>query len=738
MRTLSLRRVLRPLASAIALTALASAPSTVFAKEWRTLPPQSALAPSTPDVAAARALADDAPALGIEGLDLVARDTIGAGSTLTVLFEQRWGGLRVLDRGGAVRFEAGAPRHVALEVARSLSVSVIPDLDANEAVARLSAKLGRTIAAAPAELVVLGRGNGVLAWVLDVREDGTRYVVDAHSGALLLRIPVVLDAQGRVYAVNQVETPMPVDVPLATLDTATTHLDGWGGLLHVTNYVSGSAGFGYTLEQTLTPSNGTDFLYNPPQDALDAKDGFAQVNLYYHLTDIREFFTALGLDQTGPKWKLTAVANAFEDGSPLDNAFFSPFGQQDGPFAAPNLISIGQGSVIDFAYDSDVFKHEFGHYIAGNTSNFNLGPFFSNEFGLQALSSGIDEGLADYWACSDNDSPVLGEAALAPFGAQRDLSNTQKRCPDDIGVESHADGELIGSVSWSLRQLLGQARADKLVWGAETMLPPGATFGDFYQGLVTTMKSMQGAGELSDADVNAAVQVLADRGLDDCGPILALDGATPRTTMVQGLQFVSFFLQTDCFQLGDAGFQLQSPFHFSRATSPSDSTLRFSIELIPDFPDDVRGTVFVRRGAHVGYTTDGNGLPVPSEYDWEFPIDGNENMEIVLDASSSPAFAPGDTYFVSVSSSSCANLRTTIQASNDTTTSVTTSATTTSSTSTGSSGTGGEGGAGDKRIVYIDRGCGCVVASEGDAAGAAIAALALAAGAVVRRRRRTR
>lgn len=507
----------------------------------------------------------------------------------------------------------------------------------------------------------------------------------------------------------------------------------------MTNYVSGNSQQGYDLEQTIVPTSGTDFLYNPPGDPFDPKDAFAQVNLYYHLTDIREFFAALGVDSTTNKWKLTAVANAKEDGQGMDNAFYSSFGQ-DGPFSAPNLIAIGQGDFIDFAYDSDVFKHEFGHYVAGNTSNFNLGPFYSNEYGLQPLSGGIDEGLADYFACSDNDSAILGEAALAPFGGARDLSDTHKRCPDDIGIESHADGELIGSVSWSLRDLLGQARADKLVWGSESMLPPGATFGDFTQGLITTMNGMLMSGELNQTDADNIASVLAARGMNDCGPIIGIDGGDVKSTWVQGQQLLAYYISAECFELAEAGIRFTSPFHFSRVTDPSDGALRFHIELEPEFSDLVLTDVYIRRNAHVLYTTDENGLPLAAEYDWSFSFRDQYSLDVVLDQSSTPAFSPGDEYFISVAMASCPNVRMSITASNQSKpTTVTTSATASAVGSTGSgSSTGGEGGSG--QIIYIDRGCGCFVAPTDDAEptnfGGALAGLALGAAALVRRRRR--
>ena len=48
--------------------------------------------------------------------------------------------------------------------------------------------------------------------------------------------------------------------------------------------------------------------------------------------------------------------------------------------------------------------------------------------------------VADYFACSANGDPLLGEASLSTIGKTRDLSDTSMRCPNDIGGEGHHDG----------------------------------------------------------------------------------------------------------------------------------------------------------------------------------------------------------------------------------------------------------------------------------------------------------
>lgn len=734
---------MRTIAAPLTALALLSLASTARSAEWITPPTAyAAVTPSALSESTARAfLQTSAPTLGLERVTLerVGATTSADGAWMTVRFEQRFGGLRVVDRGVNVRLGAGGRvTGAVLEVARDLSVPLTPDLDVAQATAVAANAVGRALVVEKSELAVLGRDAGVLVWMLDVRDaaGGTRYLVDAHGGGLVGRWSLGADALGRVYEVSSVTTPTPTDHDLATLDTTQTPivLDGWGGLLTVTNYVSGSSQNGFTVEQTVVPSSGQDFLYDPPSNPLDPTDAFAQVNLFYHLTNMRDFFTGLGVDQTAAKWKITAVANAEDDHQPLDNAFFTEMGQS-GTFAAPNLIAIGQGSVSDFAYDSDVFKHEFGHYVTHNTVNYNLGNFYTNAYGLSPHSGSIDEGIADYFACSDNDDPTLGEASLGPLGAERHLDDTHKRCPDDMVGEVHADGEIIGSLSWTLRTDLGQSKADRVVWGAITLLTPGATFGDFGRALTQSASDLLAAGQLVQADVDKVKADIAARGVDDCDPVIAIDGTKTRTVNVIGLDLIGQFIGGNCQTAIQAGAAMQSLFHFSRATVASDQAVRFHVDAVAENGGDVAISVFVRKGSHVGFGNGGGFLPTPKQFDAKFDLTGSG--DVLLDATTMTAFEPGATYYVAITSTSCPNLKLTVGASNVDDPPATSAATTSSSSGAGGGADGSGGNAPVDKI--LDRGCGCELGGrEAPSGWLALAASVGLGGAFVRRRRGSR
>lgn len=676
--------------------------------------------------------------LGLEQVELDVERVVGSAERArTVRLAQRHRGVPVLGGGVTVRVNRdGRATRGAVSVARGLEVDVKPTIDAGAAFAALQQANGATLPAPErVELVVMPTDVGLLAWQLDLRvgQGGTRFFVDAHTGRLVQERPLAVHVMGRVYADNAVTTPTPTDVELTTLDVLAdpVRLNGWGGLLAVTNYVSGGSQSGFVLEQSLGPTEGTDFLYDPPTNPLDPTDGFAQVNLFHHLTTIRELFRGLGVPVDDAGYKLTAVANAREDGQNFDNAFFSQMGQT-GTFAAPNLIAIGQGTQVDFAYDSDVFKHEFGHYVTHVALGYNQGQLHFDAYGLSPHSGSIDEGIADYFACSHNGDPVVGEASLALLGAARDLEAIDKKCPDDVIGEVHMDGELIGAVAWAVRDVVGTELGDRIVWGALELLPAGARLGDFGAGLIAAAEELEAASELAASDVLAIRMLVSESGLDDCGAVLALEGEASRKGTVIGLGILGQAFGASCSQIKGFGVSMPALFHFSRATSASDAGLRLTVDsAVVQGAGEIDLKVYARKGQAVRFTSGAGGFPTPSQFDHELTVDSAGF--VVLDAESDPPFEPGAEYYFALVSNSCPTVSYTLSASVEAPT-----------TGVGGGGAGGEGGGdagagGGDAVGPTDEGCDCRAAAGAPAAEgglrAGLVALLLGGAAWLRRRR---
>jgi len=596
---------------------------------------------------------------GLTGLDLAPVAVLRAAGGITVRFSQRLRGLQVLGSSAAVRLDGrGAPELLMLDVARAVDVNTRARWSAAEACASLG--LGREcLLPRRPELAVLpapGR-SARLVWVVDVPSGrhARRYLVDAHDGALVGERPLGFDAVlGRVYPVSQTVTPESSDLVLLQVNPATPlKLTGWSGQMAVANFVAYGARPGDVfLAQVVEPSSGDDFLYDPPQDPMDRVDPFAQVNGYYHLSRAREFFTsALGVDMSGAKWKLVAAVNVLEQGAPFDGAYFSPAGVS-APWNAPNFLGVGQGATVDFAYDSDVFLHEFTHYVSYNAVGFNAGPFAVDDWGWSPFSIAIDEGVADYFACTMNDGPVVGEATLVPLGKGRDLSDASKRCPDDVVGEGHLDGAIIGSFAWSLREAFGKDLADQVVWGAVTMLPHAATFEDFVLGVRLMVDDLVNSQVLRATDRGVLDALLRSRGLDECGREIPLYDAQTRTMRVAGLDLLGAGIGATCDQIKSAIGSIPGIFQFVVKPGASSGGLRIHVSLEPFAPGDLDWSLYLRAGEHVQFEP-GSPLPVPSVYDRELAAITTSDADLTVESTSQPPFDPSQTYHLALTHRNC-------------------------------------------------------------------------------------
>lgn len=674
--------------------------------------------------------------LGIDGVELEHDKLVDAAKGPRIVrFRQTHGGVPVLGGGVAVRVaKGGFVRAISVDVASDLVVDPVPNMDATAAEESLEEQLGRLVTdAEKSELVVLRIDGGRLAWQLDVREGpgGMRYWVDAHDGSVLMNRSLAVHADGLVFLQNSVETPTPSQELLPQLDVAEPQrLNGWGGLLTVANYESGGSQMGFQLVQNVGPSDGTNFLYQPDQTG-SITDEFAQVNLYYHLTTVRDLFRELGAPVNDAGWKLTAVANAREGNMGLNNAFFSQMGQS-ADFPAPNLIAIGQGPTIDFAYDSDVFKHEFGHYVSHNAFGYNLGQAYFDELGISPWSGSIDEGIADYFACSDNDDAELGEASLEPLNSGRNLADISATCPENILGEVHVDGEIIGSFGWTLREEFGKEVGDRLVWGAMSTLMPGGDFDDFAQGILATAEELVGEELLVQGDIATIEAKLAERGLDRCGRIQPLAKGDESTALVIGLDLLGQVIGGSCAQAQEFGVSLPTLFHYSVTPEAGDTGVKISAVVVPDSPGDLEYTIYARAGNPVRFSTNGF-LPEVSQFNYE-STSTSAAAELVIDANSDPPFDPAETYDFVLVSKSCPNLQVTFSTSDIDPPSEGGGGAGGGSEGGGGSDEGGGGGTSDGSDEDDD-GCGCKTAGgEGSPWAPALLALGISIAALRRRR----
>lgn len=242
---------------------------------------------------------------------------------------------------------------------------------------------------------------------------------------------------------------------------------------------------GYTIgtmcveaQTVVKDADGSYFSVVPPAEFSDGQDPFAELQMYFHVSTIHDFYHD-GFGLTDLDFPLTAIVNLTMNIDPsiakytgqdpgwngFPNALFMPpegFAQFGLPVRDNGAIVFGQYKDTDFSYDASVIYHEYTHAIVGTTR---LTGVTLDSTGLDNLPGAMNEGFADYFSCSLRDDPHIGAYALTSFGGgylERDLS-IPKKCPDDLTTEMHADGKIIGSALWQIRQKVGNTRADGII-----------------------------------------------------------------------------------------------------------------------------------------------------------------------------------------------------------------------------------------------------------------------------------
>ncbi|MFZ2961235.1 MAG: M36 family metallopeptidase [Candidatus Ozemobacteraceae bacterium] len=169
---------------------------------------------------------------------------------------------------------------------------------------------------------------------------------------------------------------------------------------------------------------------------------FDEVMMYYHINKVHDFFKELG-----QIWMDKPMKAMVHYGDNYDNAYYSPW---------DDSMYFGDGDTFnDLSKEESVCYHEYAHANLNSIKNL----VYKGESGA------INEGQADYFACSLSDDPKVGEWAVAKMNEDslRDLT-TKVHYPEDIHGEVHVDGLIWGATLWDLRMKLGANISDQLVY----------------------------------------------------------------------------------------------------------------------------------------------------------------------------------------------------------------------------------------------------------------------------------
>ncbi len=362
--------------------------------------------------------------------------------------------------------------------------------------------------------------------------------IDALSGQVLevFEGAEAMVPMGHAYVNNPAldASPIEVELPLATEGLADARLE----MLQCRDRGEVST-FGLrvcTEEPAAGPDLGGNYLPEavpyPANPGID-EDEFAAVHTYWNSHRGFAWFEALGwepaegldayteivVNQRGTDlWTESSATEPSAPLAPYNNAYFTGMYEDwEGEWVNARMV-FGQGTDVDYAYDSDVIMHELGHLIY-RSQNGPTRPAFS-DFGPTIRDRALNEGLADYWS-----SAIQGDAALAEYAAGADDDRTALRhldgdltCTSDLVGESHYDGLIFGQAVWTARQTLdpGTATAfDRAVLDSLSLFPSPITFGDAATTLVIEVSTAVSS------DAGAALHDELDRrGLFACDPVV--------------------------------------------------------------------------------------------------------------------------------------------------------------------------------------------------------------------------
>lgn len=285
-------------------------------------------------------------------------------------------------------------------------------------------------------------------------------LIDADTGKEISRINQLTFAdthagKGNVFVNHPLAAPASVE----TLNNLTTH--GIEGLYckAVNEDTAGSV------------NENDEHIYDPNNTHFD------EANIYYYINTVHDFFKKMGYDKLD--WSIKATVHV---GDKYDNAYFSPM---------ENAMAFGDGNRLnDLAKEESVAWHEYSHAHIAQIVRLNY----------SAESGAMNEGQADYFACTISNDDKVGEYVMNKMNKPylRILTNDM-HYPESIEGEVHADGRIWGAILWDIRNALGAEVADLLIHKSFYYLKAGSP------------KFIDGANAIFTADKNIFEGKYADK-----------------------------------------------------------------------------------------------------------------------------------------------------------------------------------------------------------------------------------
>jgi Zn-dependent metalloprotease len=306
------------------------------------------------------------------------------------------------------------------------------------------------------------------------------YFVDAHSGDIVFSYSALMQGDWNIHGYSRTQY-LPehyYDSPVNYGVVGGTQIQIWDymGYLRATGQANSSGYYSvnwsdaYGLHElwgtkTLSLEGSWVKILNAetkthkhsffPSDWLSYSWGWAtdETNVYYHVDWIHDFFTGSPFYYSDMNYQMEATVH---DG-PYSN------GWSDG-------TDIGFGSQDDkqWAKSSDVIYHEYTHCVVHHLYDGWIGT------GYNTQARAMDEGFADYFACSINDDPIQGESV----GVSRNIGYDYT-LSDWVYNGYHLNGRIIAGACWDMRSYLGTTSGNSLTFDALALEPQADEFAEF-------------------------------------------------------------------------------------------------------------------------------------------------------------------------------------------------------------------------------------------------------------------
>jgi MYXO-CTERM domain-containing protein len=367
-----------------------------------------------------------------------------------------------------------------------------------------------------------------------------RVLVDPEAPRVLAVSNLIKTIQGYAYEVSP-EVANYAAVDLADLSSPTQLVGKW---VDVYSDCMPLRGYGYDCtdanRQAAADATG-NFLLTPAEGA--ATDPFAEVQSYYHLGMMHEFFKGLGF--TGVDLSMAVAANFTLDQDLACNAAYI------GDAMVIGLCDTGR-SQVNFAYDSLTIMHEYTHGAVDHSAGLAMTEL--DGWGLAGMPGGLNEGYADFFPAVVLDDHVVGRHVAPKLGqgtSFRDLEDF-KKCPDDLAGEVHDDSVIWSGANWEAYKAVNKDPAlPAIVFQGLVSLASTATFDDAAR---ATLAAATAAGNVAVHDALSAAY--GNHGVLGC----ARSVGVPTDSKITGSLYNPYMLQLNTTSMpGEVQYRLAVP-----------------------------------------------------------------------------------------------------------------------------------------------------------------------------------